>query len=238
MKKEKKEKTPSKFKLWKKKMKSTPKGKAYLKLIYWAIFFVILFIFLAISSAITSNYKTPTNHSTTEDNPDTTTEVNPIPQTLDTMMDEIIHGTYEYTYDIHVGEDSFLFEGTKYDTYQEGYKNYATTLGSGVIRYYIDSTGTYQVNGNERVLIDNFYEGINSSFLAFESLFSTMNTLGLVKDENNTSYAVYTCSDGTYNYILNINPDGTHITDISIVSKDGNTTYLLSFTNIGEVSND
>lgn len=238
MKKEKKEKTPSKFKLWKKKMKSTPKGKAYLKLIYWAIFFVILFIFLAISSAITSNYKTPTNHSTTEDNPDTSTEVNPIPQTLDTMMDEIIHGTYEYTYDIHVGEDSFLFEGTKYDTYQEGYKNYATTLGSGVIRYYIDNTGTYQVNGNERVLIDNFYEGINSHFLTFESLFSTMNTLGLVKDENNTSYAVYTCSDGTYNYILNINPDGTHITDISIVSSDGNTTYLLSFTNIGEVSND
>ena len=45
MKKEKKEKTPSKFKLWKAKMKSTPKGKAYLKLIYWAIFFVILLIY-------------------------------------------------------------------------------------------------------------------------------------------------------------------------------------------------
>ena len=237
MKKEKKEKTPSKFKLWKAKMKSTPKGKAYLKLIYWAIFFAVLFIFLAISSAITSNYETPNNNSTINDDP-ATSEEEDVPQTLDTMMQEIIQGTYEYTYDIHVGEDSFLFEGTKYDTYQEGYKNYATTLDSGVIRYYIDSTGTYQVNGNERVLIDNFYEGINSSFLDFGSLFSTMNTLGLVKDSNNTTYAVYTCSDGTYNYILNINPDGTHITDISIVSVDGNTTYLLSFTNIGEVSND
>lgn len=237
MKKEKKEKTPSKFKLWKAKMKSTPKGKAYLKLIYWAIFFAVLFIFLAVSSAITSNYEVPNNHSSINDNP-TTPDVDIVPQTLDTMMQEIIRGTYEYTYDIHVGEDSFLFEGTKYDTYQEGYKNYATTLGSGVIRYYIDDTGTYQVNGNERVFVDNFYEGINSSFLDFESLFSTMNTLGLVKDENNTTYAVYTCSDGAYNYILNINPDGTHITDVSIVSIDGSITYLLSFTNIGEVSND
>ena len=45
----KKEKTPSKFKVWKKKMKETPKGRAYLKLIYWGIFFVALFIFLIVS---------------------------------------------------------------------------------------------------------------------------------------------------------------------------------------------
>lgn len=58
----KKEKTPSKFKVWKKKMKETPKGRAYLKLIYWGIFFVALFIFLIVSSMITSNYQDPQSY--------------------------------------------------------------------------------------------------------------------------------------------------------------------------------
>ena len=238
MEKKKKEKTPSKFKLWKQKMKSTPKGKAYLKLIYWTIFFAIVFLFLGIASIITSNYEVPNNNSNISNDSTNSEKEDAVFQTLDTMMQEIIQGTYEYTYDIHVGEDSYLFEGVKYDTYQEGYKNYATALGSGVIRYYIDNTGTYQINGNEKILINNFYEGINSSFFDFESLFSAMNTLGLVKDDNNLSYPVYTCSDSTYNYTININPDGTHITDVSIVSVDGNITYLLSFTNVGEVSDD
>ena len=237
MKKNKKEKKPSKFKLWKQKMKSTPKGKSILKLIYWSIFFLALFIFLGVSSIITSNHENLSNTDNTINKVEDDEEVI-IPKTLDNMMNELMNGTYEYTYDIHILENEFLFEGTKYDTYEEGYKNYVTNLGSGVIKYYIDSTGTYQVNGQEKALITNFYDGINTQFLNLEELFSIMNALGLKKDENITSYTSYYCSDNDYQYMLNINQNGTFITDISIVSMDGNTTYLLSFNNVGDVSHE
>ena len=233
--KKKKEKTPSKFKLWKQKMKATPKGRAYLKLIYWGIFFLFLFLFLGITSMITGNYEVPQNNQNSNVNQDEEEiEEVVVPKTLDELMDELINGTYEYTYDIHILDDEYLFEGKKYDTYQEGYKNYTTSLGSGVIRYYLDSTGTYQVNGSERVLITNFYEGMNETFFDFEQFFQMLNTLGFVRDENNTSYASYTCSDSNYQYMININPEGTSITDLSIVSIDGTITYLFTFTNFGD----
>ena len=56
MKNKRKEKKPSNFKEWRQKMKATPKGRAYLKLIYWAIFFMALFLFLGITSMLTRNY--------------------------------------------------------------------------------------------------------------------------------------------------------------------------------------
>ena len=39
----------------------------------------------------------------------------------------------------------------------------------------------------------------------------------------------YTCEDNTYIYTMNISPDGNTITDISVVSLDGNSTYLFTF---------
>ena len=45
MKEDKKKKTPSKFKAWRMKMKETPKGKAYLKLIYWLSFLLFYLSF-------------------------------------------------------------------------------------------------------------------------------------------------------------------------------------------------
>ena len=68
MKEDKKKKTPSKFKAWRMKMKETPKGKAYLKLIYWAIFFAILFIILGVASLMGGNASI-TNINKMEDNP-------------------------------------------------------------------------------------------------------------------------------------------------------------------------
>lgn len=231
MKKEKKKKTPSKFKLWYQKMKSTPKGRAYLKLIYWAIFFVFLFIFLAVTSALTSDYETPINK---DEEVNTPVEDPVVPQTIDHMMQELIHGTYEYTYDIHINDASYYFEGTKYEEYEEGYKDDS----NGTIHYYIDDTGVYQINANEKIPIDNLYSGLDANFFQLETVFNTMNTLGLKEDLGGYSYPVYTCSDSTYIYTLNISPDKTKITDLIISSLDGNITYLFTFNNIGGVLND
>lgn len=227
--KKKKERKPSKFRLWHQKMKSTPKGRAYLKLIYWGIFFLILFIFLAVASSLSRNYETPIVE---EEEPLDSEEVEVV-KTIDTLQEELLNSTYHYEYHIEDQGISYLFEGTKYDSYEEGYKNYSG-LTSGVIRYYIDATGVYQVNGEERVAIDDFYQGLETNFLDLSILFRTINALTLTLDSS-YDYPVYIASDANYQYMLNISPDGLAITDISVVSVDGNTTYLLSFKDVGEI---
>ena len=232
MKNKRKEKKPSKFKEWRQKMKATPKGRAYLKIIYWEIFFMALFLFLGITSMLTRNYD-PSEIPLEEEKREEESEV--VLPTLNEMMQALVNGTYEYTYDIHVGENSFLFEGTKYLDHEEGYKSYNTTSGNGIIRYYLDEAGTYQLNGDDFVLISNFYEGINANYLDLEYIFTEMQRIGLEQDLNNASYPVYTGSDEVNYYLLNVSPEKNQITDISIVSLDGNDTYLLSFSHVGDV---
>ena len=130
------------------KMKETPKGRAYLKLIYWAIFFAVLFIFLGIASIMGGNANI-TNNNTEENTIDNTNEdqeVESTSRTIEEMEEELLESTYEYTYDIRIGEYmTYLFDGTKYDTYEEGYKNFAMATSAGVMRYVIDDTGIYQI---------------------------------------------------------------------------------------------
>lgn len=240
MKKDKKAKTPSKFKVWRMKMKETPKGRAYLKLIYWAIFFAILFIFLGIASMMGGNANITNNNPeekpTTNEDQDNET----VSRTIEEMEQELLESTYEYTYDIRVGQDmTYLFDGTKYNTYEEGYKNFATATSTGVIRYYIDNTGVYQVVGNAKNLIDNFYEGLNTNLLNLEYLFNTMNNLGLTEDLlGDATYPVYYATDNIYRYEISLNDESTYITSITITSLDESSFYDLSFARIGEISND
>ena len=243
MKKDKKVKTPSKFKAWRMKMKETPKGRAYLKLIYWAIFFAVLFIFLGIASMMGGNANI-TNNNNTEENPIDNTnedqEVESTSRTIEEMEEELLESTYEYTYDIRIGEDmTYLFDGTKYDTYEEGYKNFATANSTGVMRYVIDDTGIYQIVGNERILIDNFYEGLDANLLNLEYLFNTMNNLGLTEDSLvDATYPVYYATDSIYRYQMSLNEESMHITNITITSLDESSSYDLSFSRIGEISNE
>ena len=231
MKKEKVKKEPGKFRKWHQKMKSTPKGRAYLKLIYWAIFFVVLFIFLGISSSITRDY-TPTNNDTQEEQtPEENNEnIEVLPTILD-MQEELLATTYEYTYDIRIGDVTYLFEGERNTTYEEGYK---TSL-SGTIRYYLDSTGIYQVVGDTRTLINDFYLGIDTQYLDLAHVFDIMNVLGLHEDTMcDCTYPVYYAEDEFNRYILNLSEDATSITDVLVTSLDNSYEYKFSFSNLGD----
>ena len=241
MKKEKlkEEKVPSKFKAWKKKMKETPKGRAYLKLIYWAIFFAILFIFLVVTTMITSDYNAPTSYEDgTKEEPEIPSETEFNPEVILDMQTNLLNGTYDYKYYIENSSGSYLFDGTKYNNYEEGYKNYTNESGNGVIKYYKDSTGIYQVNGEEKVLSDAVYQNIDTNYLNLRYVFDIINQLELKEDTGNYGYPVYYGVDPYYRYTINISKDETKITDISIVSLDETVSYLLSFSNLEEAHNE
>lgn len=211
--KQKREKKPSKFKLWHQKMKLTPRGKAILKLIYWGIFFFILFLFLGITSMFTRDdvpMNSPVEQTPEEEKKPLEEEVLP---TIQEMQEEVLTGHIRYTYDIQIGGYTYLFEGDRYDTYEEGYKS----TQAGTIHYYKDDTGIYQVNMDERVLINDFYFGLNENFFDLSYLFQVMNTLGLEEDPTNYSTSlIYVANDTEYRYQLLISEDEKHIIGIII----------------------
>lgn len=228
--KEKVKKEPSKFKKWHQKMKSTAKGRAYLKLIYWAIFFVFLFILLAIASSLNQDY-TPVQSEDVQETPqDENNESVEVLPTIDDMQEELLGTTYEYTYDIRVGDATYLFEGEKRTTYEEGYK----TSASGTIRYYLDNTGVYQVMGSDRTLLTDFYQGIDTQYMDLAHVFDIMNVLGLTEDTMcDCTYPVYYAEDEFNRYTLNLSEDATSITSVLVTSLDNSYEYNLSFSNLG-----
>ena len=133
--KQKREKKPSKFKLWHQKMKSTSRGKAILKLIYWGIFFFILFLFLGITSMFTRDdvpMNSPVEQTPEEEKKPLEEEVLP---TIQEMQEEVLTGHIRYTYDIQIGGYTYLFEGDRYDTYEEGYNEGKKTCISYPVTY-------------------------------------------------------------------------------------------------------
>ena len=147
------------------------------------------------------------------------------------MQKELLSSTYEYTYDIRIGDATYLFEGERNTTYEEGYK---TSL-SGTIRYYLDSTGIYQVVGDTRTLINDFYLGIDTQYLDLAHVFDIMNVLGLHEDNMcDCTYPVYYAEDEFNRYTLNLSEDATSITDVSVTSLDNSYEYKFSFSNLGD----
>ena len=221
----KKEKEISKFKKWKNKMKETPKGRAYLKLIYWGIFFFVLFAFLILSSLFTRDYEPVENNLNDQSDAlevpeEKEDEEEKLPTILE-LENELLNGTYEYEYQIQVNGNDYFFDGEKFLDHEEGYQ----TSSLGIIHYYLDDTGVYQISGEERVLLTEFYQGMDANLINLEYIFNTMNMLGisehhlLMEDEENR-------------YTLVLSSDGYRIEKITIESLDGLHSYELSFQNI------
>ena len=213
-----KEKNINKLKAWRQNLKKTPRGQAYLKLIYWGIFFLILFIILAFSIAFNNN--TSQENNTQEPITEPPTEIKEEPITLGEMENNLLNSTYTYKYNILINDITYLFEGTKYNTYEEGYKT-----SSNIIKYYIDNTGTYQVIEDTRIPITNLYEGLDPNLFNIEYLFNTINNLNLTRSSN-----TYSALDEYYEYKLNINDE--QITSIIVTSIDKTISYDLNFANI------
>ena len=221
----KKEKEISKFKKWKNKMKETPKGRAYLKLIYWGIFFFVLFAVLILSSLCTRDYEPVENNLNEQSDAlevpeEKEDEEEKLPTILE-LENELLNGTYEYEYQIQVNGNDYFFDGEKFLDHEEGYQ----TSSLGIIHYYLDDTGVYQISGEERVLLTEFYQGMDTNLINLEYIFNTMNMLGisehhlLMEDEENR-------------YTLVLSSDGYRIEKITIESLDGLHSYELSFQNI------
>ena len=174
-------------------MRQTSKGKAILKLVGWAIFFFILFIFLAKSSMLPqaetekNNIKVPLNNS------DDTNKKVDNKDILKKVQNDLLTKNYDYTYEIKINEDKYTYEGNKKNNIDKGYK----TNMSEIIKYYIDDTGVYRDLGNEKIMIDNLYQEINSNYVNLEYILSKSEDEALKQNDFDGDY-IFTANDSAY----------------------------------------
>lgn len=212
-----------------KELKKTNKGKAILRLIKWCIFFVILFIFLAIASLMS-----PKNTSIKKPNNEINKPQEEIPKdnwneetlTIETINEyqEKLNNDYDYKYEISINKEKYIFSGTKTNNINKGYKESST----GIIKYSIDSTGTYMETTTEKTLINNLYEGIEENYLNPIYILNIIKELEITRDrECDCIEPVYKANDSKN--IYRITTSNQNITGINITALDFSYIYNLDF---------
>ncbi len=193
----------------------TERGKAIIKLGGWFVFIIALIIFVLVSEKNANNNVIDDTNS----NKDEVTETYEF-LLFSEMINNLINGNYEYSYNITSNNINYIYEGIKCNNEELGYKESIDKI----IKYYINDQNTYQVILNEYVEITNLYEGIDTNFINLDVLFNNLNEYlyNTVKNEN-TRVITYD-KDG---YKVSITTDLENITNISITTD--NSIYNLDF---------
>lgn len=203
----------------------TDRGKALIKLLLWMVFIVILIV-LAIVSERNGNSEIldvdkPENNVT-----DTPSEPENVEyEAYNTMITNLLANNYEYEYLITTATDSIILTGFKNPDKEIGFKE----TSSGITKYFIDSTGTYELNMNTSSIIDNLYSEFDSSYLNLELLFNNLNEYLYNTEENVGIRTITYDKDG---FQVTVTTDTKNITNVLVTTDT--TTYDLNFKNIGE----
>lgn len=203
----------------------TDRGKALIKLLLWMVFIVILIV-LAIVSERNGNSEIldvdkPENNAT-----DTPSEPENVEyEAYNTMITNLLANNYEYEYLITTATDSIILTGFKNPDKEIGFKE----TSSGITKYFIDSTGTYELNMNTYSIIDNLYSEFDSSYLNLELLFNNLNEYLYNTEENVGIRTITYDKDG---FQVTVTTDTKNITNVLVMTDT--TTYDLNFKNIGE----
>lgn len=203
----------------------TDRGKALIKLLLWMVFIVILIVLVIVSernanSEILDVDKPENNVTDTPSEPE-----NVEYEAYNTMITNLLANNYEYEYLITTATDSIILTGFKNPDKEIGFKE----TSSGITKYFIDSTGTYELNMNTSSIIDNLYSEFDSSYLNLELLFNNLNEYLYNTEENVGIRTITYDKDG---FQVTVTTDTKNITNVLVMTDT--TTYDLNFKNIGE----
>ena len=174
----------------------------------WLIFF--LFVFLIVVIPYNNTLKNLPKNNETE---------NII--TFNDMKEKLLNSGYDYKYTINTTLGKTVYTGTKTKENDTGYRENS----EGLIKYEINSEGIFQINMDEKVLLENLYLDLNENYLDIQKIYDlTLNLIENVnEEENEISY-----ENENIRIIFKINEQNI----LSINIKDNNDDYLLEFDNI------
>ena len=198
----------------------TEKGKATIKLGLWMVFIAILIVVVLVSERDSINLPVEDDSTPSETETENYEFVN-----YSDMLDKLLLGNYEYSYTITNETGKYIYTGWKNENKEIGFKEDST----GVIKYYIDDSGTYKVNMDTVEVIDYLYNGVDTSYLDLELLFGNLNEFLYSVTKNEDMRTITYDKSG---YQVEVMTDTRDITNITISTDT--TTYDLNFTKIGE----
>ena len=198
----------------------TEKGKATIKLGLWMVFIAILIVVVLVSERDSINLPVEDDSTPSETETENYEFVN-----YSDMLDKLLLGNYEYSYTITNETGKYIYTGWKNENKEIGFKEDST----GVIKYYIDDSGTYKVNMDTLEVIDYLYNGVDTSYLDLELLFGNLNEFLYSVTKNEDMRTITYDKSG---YQVEVMTDTRDITNITISTDT--TTYDLNFTKIGE----
>lgn len=186
----------------------TLRGKAIIKLGLWTIFFAILFILAA--SGGKPNKKV-------EDN------ANKQFVALDTMIENLAKGNYEFNYHINVKDKNYIYIGKTDGTETIGTKE---TI-DGITKYCIKTEGIFKIVMDKLEPLDNLYEDLNTKYFDAKTLVNCLDKIDYhVEKDNDKRKIIYDNGIVIETDLFNIN---------SIKINEDNINYELNFKNISNV---
>ena len=174
----------------------------------WLIFF--LFVFLIVVIPYNNTLKTLPKSNENE---------NVI--TFIDMKEKLLNSEYDYKYTINTSLGKTVYTGNKTKEKDTGYRENS----EGLIKYEINSEGIFQINMDEKALLENLYLDLNENYLNIQKIYDLTKDLieNVNEEQNEISYE-------NENIVIIFKINEQNILSINI--KDNNDDYLLEFDNI------
>ena len=202
----------------------TLQGKALIKLGLWGIFFALIFIVASFSSSNVGNIEA--SDKTLDNNLDSNKEEVARFTLYEDMINNILKNNYEFSYDIMVGEEKYLFSGKNDGINVAGIKE----TKEEILKYFVSEGVFYKVKLDELELIENVYLGIDEEIIDLNKLFTFLKDISYrVEKIGDTREIIY--NDASFKLV--VKTDLEEIIEINY-SKE-NVIYNMKFMNIGKI---
>lgn len=200
-----------------KKLWSTPKGKAIIKLSVYIIFIIFVIVFINISQSFGKIEKESVKYEKDI--------------TIQDMKDNLLKNNYKYVYTINNNDQKIVYSGERLKDEEIGTKETVNET----IKYYVDGNEYYQLKMGDEVSIDNLYDNIDINLLDSEYI------INLIKDKSTIIDKKDKLKEYNYNFSIedkdisiSLFTNEKEIVEIDISHND--ITYVLKYSDIGKIS--
>lgn len=200
-----------------KKLWSTPKGKAIIKLSVYIIFIIFVIVFINISQSLGKIEKESVKYEKDI--------------TIQDMKDNLLKNNYKYVYTINNNDQKIVYSGERLKDEEIGTKETVNET----IKYYVDGNEYYQLKMGDKVSIDNLYDNIDINLLDSEYI------INLIKDKSTIIDKKDKLKEYNYNFSIedkdisiSLFTNEKEIVEIDISHND--ITYVLKYSDICKIS--
>jgi len=193
---------------------------AVVKLGLWLIFIAVLLIISRFGGSQNSNNNNLNNDISKEEQKDTVS--------YEKKLNNLVNN-YEYTYEVKLGSDIYVYNGSKMTT-DNGIKEsgYVTKNSEKLYNYFLENGYVYQVNNGGLDKINSIYlSTMNANYFDVNKLKEEINEKAYISDPSNSSKKIYSLD---YKEII-IYEDDSSINKIEVII--GEDYYKLSINKIG-----